>query len=121
MGSDNSKEKFSKNKKLSLKHSLTTRLVIIKVPVNDNIWEKQYSIEAALEQVANDFKSANGMDIIQKNHFIEWRYKDQIIEMDKRKIKSFLPDENMVNIPPIVLEQEIKLMEGEEINLNISR
>jgi len=121
MGSDNSKEKFSKNKKLSLKHSLTTRLVIIKVPVNDNIWEKQYSIEAALEQVANDFKSANGMDIIQKNHFIEWRYKDQIIEMDKRKIKSFLPDENMVNIPPIVLEQEIKLMEGEEINLNICR
>ena len=41
--------------------------------------------------------------------------------MDTRKIKSFLPDENMLNIPPIVLEQEIKLIEGEEINLEICR
>ena len=121
MGSNNSKEKVSKNRKLSLRNSLSTRLVTIKVPINDSLWEKQYNIEATLEQVANDFKSANGMDIIQKNHFIEWRYKDQIIKMDTRKIKSFLPDENMLNIPPIVLEQEIKLIEGEEINLEICR
>ena len=121
MGSNNSKEKVSKNRQLSLRNSLSTRLVTIKVPINDSLWEKQYNIEATLEQVANDFKSANGMDIIQKNHFIEWRYKDQIIKMDTRKIKSFLPDENMQNIPPIVLEQEIKLIEGEEINLEICR
>ena len=121
MGSNNSKEKVSKNRQLSLRNSLSTRLVTIKVPINDTLWEKQYNIEATLEQVANDFKSANGMDIIQKNHFIEWRYKDQIIKMDTRKIKSFLPDENMQNIPPIVLEQEIKLIEGEEINLEICR
>ena len=121
MGSNNSKEKVSKNRQLSIRNSLSTRLVTIKVPINDSLWEKQYNIEATLEQVANDFKSANGMDIIQKNHFIEWRYKDQIIKMDTRKIKSFLPDENMLNIPPIVLEQEIKLIEGEEINLEICR
>ena len=121
MGSNNSKEKVSKNRQLSLRNSLSTRLVTIKVPINDTLWEKQYNIEATLEQVANDFKSANEMDIIQKNHFIEWRYKDQIIKMDTRKIKSFLPDENMQNIPPIVLEQEIKLIEGEEINLEICR
>ena len=121
MGSNNSKEKVSKNRQLSIRNSLSTRLVTIKVPINDTLWEKQYNIEATLEQVANDFKSANGMDIIQKNHFIEWRYKDQIIKMDTRKIKSFLPDENMQNIPPIVLEQEIKLIEGEEINLEICR
>ena len=121
MGSNNSKEKVSKNRQLSLRNSLSTRLVTIKVPINDSLWEKQYNIEATLEQVANDFKSANEMDIIQKNHFIEWRYKDQIIKMDTRKIKSFLPDENMLNIPPIVLEQEIKLIEGEEINLEICR
>ena len=121
MGSNNSKEKVSKNRQLSIRNSLSTRLVTIKVPINDTLWEKQYNIEATLEQVANDFKSANGMDIIQKNHFIEWRYKDQIIKMDTRKIKSFLPDENMLNIPPIVLEQEIKLIEGEEINLEICR
>ena len=121
MGSNNSKEKVSKNRQLSLRNSLSTRLVTIKVPINDSLWEKQYNIEATLEQVANDFKSANEMDIIQKNHFIEWRYKDQIIKMDTRKIKSFLPDENMQNIPPIVLEQEIKLIEGEEINLEICR
>ena len=121
MGSNNSKEKVSKNRQLSLRNSLSTRLVTIKVPINDFLWEKQYNIEATLEQVANDFKSANEMDIIQKNHFIEWRYKDQIIKMDTRKIKSFLPDENMQNIPPIVLEQEIKLIEGEEINLEICR
>ena len=121
MGSNNSKEKVSKNRQLSLRNSLSTRLVTIKVPINDTLWEKQYNIEATLEQVANDFKSANEMDIIQKNHFIEWRYKDQIIKMDTRKIKSFLPDENMLKIPPIVLEQEIKLIEGEEINLEICR
>ena len=121
MGSNNSKEKVSKNRQLSIRNSLSTRLVTIKVPINDTLWEKQYNIEATLEQVANDFKSANEMDIIQKNHFIEWRYKDQIIKMDTRKIKSFLPDENMQNIPPIVLEQEIKLIEGEEINLEICR
>ena len=121
MGSNNSKEKVSKKRQLSLRNSLSTRLVTIKVPINDSLWEKQYNIEATLEQVANDFKSANEMDIIQKNHFIEWRYKDQIIKMDTRKIKSFLPDENMLNIPPIVLEQEIKLIEGEEINLEICR
>ena len=121
MGSNNSKEKVSKKRQLSLRNSLSTRLVTIKVPINDSLWEKQYNIEATLEQVANDFKSANEMDIIQKNHFIEWRYKDQIIKMDTRRIKSFLPDENMQNIPPIVLEQEIKLIEGEEINLEICR
>ena len=121
MGSKNSKEKGSKDRKLSLKRSLTTRLVTIKVPINDSLWEKQYNIEATLEQVANDFKSENGMDIIQKNYFIEWRYKDQIIKMDTRRIKSFLPDENMQDIPPIVLEQEIKLMEGAVINLEICR
>ena len=121
MGSNNSKDKVSKNRQLSIRNSLSTRLVTIKVPINDSLWEKQYNIEATLEQVANDFKSANEMDIIQKNHFIEWRYKDQIIKMDTRKIKSFLPDENMQNIPPIVLEQEIKLIEGEEINLEICR
>ena len=121
MGSNNSKEKIPKNRQLSLRDTLTTRLVTIKVPINGSLWEKQYNIEATLEQVANDFKSANGMDIIQKNHFIEWRYKDQIIKMDNRRIKSFLPDENMLNIPPIVLEQEIKLIEGEEVKLEICR
>ena len=121
MGSNNSKEKIPKNRQLSLRDTLTTRLVTIKVPINGSLWEKQYNIEATLEQVANDFKSANGMDIIQKNHFIEWRYKDQIIKMDNRRIKSFLPDENMLNIPTIVLEQEIKLIEGEETKLEICR
>ena len=121
MGSDNSKEKTSKNRKLSLRHALTTKLVTIKVPIKDSLWEKQYSIEGYLEQVANDFKTSNGLDIIQKNHFIEWRYKDQIIKMDHRKIKSFLPDENMQIIPPIVLEHEIKLIQSEIINLEICR
>ena len=121
MGSKNSKAKIPKNRQLSLRDTLTTRLVTIKVPINGSLWEKEYNIEATLEQIANDFKSGNGMDIIQKNHFIEWRYKDQIIKMDNRRIKSFLPDENVLNIPPIVLEQEIKLIEGEEVKLEICR
>ena len=121
MGSNNSKEKVPKNKKLSTRHSLSTKLVTIKVPVKDNLWEKQYNIEAPLELVANDFKNENGMDIIQKNHFIQWKYKGQEIKMDSQKIKSILPDENLPILPPIVLEQEIKLMEGAEINLEICR
>ena len=124
MGSNNTKEKEPKTGKLG--YSLTTKLVTIRIAKNDDsLWEKQYNIDETLKRVANDFKFENGMDIIQKNHFIEWRYQKQIIKMDTRTIKSLLPDENMEDIPedipPIELEQEIKLMEGEEINLEICR
>ena len=120
MGSNNTKEKDPKNEKLG--YSLTTKLVTIRIHKNDDsLWEKQYNIEETLNHIANDFKFENGMDIIQKNHFIEWRYKKQIIKMDTRTIKSLLPDENMEDIPPIELEQEIKLMEGEEIKLEICK
>jgi len=120
MGSNNSKEKDEKNEKLG--YSLTTQLVTIRIRKNDDsLWEKQYNIEETLNKVANDFKFENGMDIIQKNHFIEWRYKNQIIKMDTRTIKSLLPDKNLQDISPIELEQEIRLMEGEEINIEICK
>jgi len=119
MGSKNSKEKDSKNENIGV-NSLPEGMVTIRIIKNDDsIWEKQYNIDDTLEQVANDFKFENGMDIIQKNHFIEWRYKKQIIKMDNRRIISLLPDSNIENISPIELEQEIKLMEGWEIHLEI--
>jgi hypothetical protein len=87
MGSNQSNGDKGKN---SLNRTVTTRLVTVKIPINSSYWEKVYNIEAALEQVAIDFRKDNDIDAIQENYYIDWKYKDNSINMDsKKKIKIF--------------------------------
>ncbi len=112
MGSNQSNGDKGKN---SLNRTVTTRLVTVKIPINSSYWEKVYNIEAALEQVAIDFRKDNDIDAIQENYYIDWKYKDNSINMDsKKKLKYFIAEDNSNDSPTIEITQEIKLKPGKE-------
>ena len=110
MGANNSNDENAKNKNLD--HSNKKGFIRVKIPINSSVWEKSYNIEnTTLNQIASDFKYENGMDIIQKKHYLEWRYKGKPIEMNSTKIKYFITiEDDLDNLPPIEITQQIRLI-----------
>ena len=118
MGSKQSNEDEGKNYR-----TIITRLVTVKIPINSSYWEKVYNIEETMGQVAADFRKDNGMDVIQENYYIDWKYKGNSIKMDStKKLKYYIAEDNDNESPTIEITQEIKLKPGKEdaINLEIN-
>ena len=113
------KQSNEDKKNPDLKRIVTTKLVTIKIPINSIIWEKTYNIETTLDQIAKDFKNENNMDTLQEKYFIEWSFQNQPIEMDSRKLKSFINEDNLNNLSTIEITQVIRLKPGEEEKINI--
>ena len=96
------------------------KVITVVIPLNSGYWEKSYNVETPLNKIASDFKEENNMNIIKKNYFIEWSFKNSPIEMGSNPLKSLLNANEDLNT--IHIAQEIKLIQGmedSEINENI--
>ena len=112
MGSGESKkEKNIQNERNGTKKSInvTTKLVQIKIRLKSGkIWDKTFNVEETLSKIETDFKIENNMDTINTKYFIEWTYKNSVIEMNSKKIKKFIEEKNIFDGLPIEIHQEIK-------------
>ena len=113
----NTKDSNSQQKNIKIK----TRLVLVRIEIKSKFWEKTFNIEETLEKVANDFKNEENMDTINKNYFIEWTFRNSPIEMDSKKLKEFIVENNIDENSPIDINQKIKLRKDKQnlINLEI--
>jgi len=97
-----------------------TKAITVLIPLNSGFWEKSYNIETPLNKIASDFKEENNMNVIKKNYFIEWSFKNSPIEMGTSPLKSLLNANDDLNT--IHIAQEIKRipdMEDSEIDEKI--
>ena len=89
-----------------------SKIITVLIPLNSGFWEKPYNIKTPLNQIASDFKEENNMNVIKKNYFIEWSFKNNPIEMDAKPLKSLLNANEDLNT--IHIAQEIKPIPGME-------
>ena len=94
--------------------TLNQKEITVIVPLNSSFWKKLYNIETSLNQIASDFLQENNI-IIPKNCFIEWSFKNNIINMDFNPLKSLIKED----MNKIYIAQEIKPIPGTE-NLQIN-
>ena len=105
MGASTSKSNNNKNES---NFAITTKLVNVRIQTNSSLWEKAFNIEETLGNVAQNFKSENDMDTINKNYFIEWTFNNSPIEMNNKKLKDFIVEKNIKDGSPIEICQKIK-------------
>ena len=121
MGTSTSKEKDNNSKNKADTNNkdfkVTTKLVIVRIQINSNMWEKAFNIEETLENIAQNFKTENDMDTINKNYFIEWTFNNFPIEMNTKKLKDFIVENNIKDGSPIEICQKIKPKVGKN-NIN---
>jgi len=112
---DNGDNDFSKEKQnTNLNTQASIRLVNIQIPINKENWEKPYNIEESLDQVAMDFRKENGMENINNNYYIQWYFNNKEIEMNSKKIKVFMQDNNMDGASSFIINQRIIIKPGKE-------
>ena len=88
-----------------------SKLITVIIPlISGGCWEKHYNIETTLSQIALDFRRDNNMNSIQKNHYIEYSYKNNLLDMDSTPLKSLIDGEATT----IHIAQEIKSIPGTE-------
>ena len=95
----------------------TTKLVNVRIQIKSSIWEKAFNIEETLENIAQNFKTENDMDTINKNYFIEWTFNNSPIDMNNKKLKDFIIEKNIKDGSPIEICQKIK-PKGDKNTLN---
>ena len=83
--------------------------------VGDEFWEKDYNKETQLNIIASEFKEANNLEKIKRNHFIEFTYNNEPIQMDSRTLDSIINEGDF----EIIFEQKIKKIPGIEFNEKI--
>ena len=105
------KENNSQKENAQKESDITDKKIKVTIPLTSGTWEKIYSINTTLNQIASDFKEENNMNNIQKNFYIEFSFKNEPIAMDKTKLKSLINEE----ITIIHITQEIKPIPGTEI------
>ncbi len=88
-----------------------SKLITVIIPlISGGCWEKHYDIETTLSQIALDFRRDNNMNSIQKNHYIEYSYKNNLLDMDSTPLKALIDGEATT----IHIAQEIKSIPGTE-------
>ena len=102
-------EIVSKNEKKDLEKQ-NEKMISVVIPLNYGFWENKYNIETPLNKVASDFKSDNNMNSIQKNHYIEFSFKNEPLEMNSHPLKDLIHDDTNT----IHIAQEIKPIPGTE-------
>ena len=119
---DNNKEKINKeqlenNKEginiektddENIKKNIST--MTVKIKIEGGFWEKDYNIETPLNQISSEFKEANNLEKIKKNHFIEFIYNNSPLQMDSRLLNEIIDKSKN----EIIIEQEMKQIPGIE-------
>ena len=116
MGGSNSKSNEG-NKEFSNANNnlkVVTKLIQVRIKTHSGIWEKPFNIEETLEKIASNFKVENNMDTINENYYIQWTYNDSPIEMNSKKLKTFISENNISDSLPVEFNQKIKPKEGRE-------
>ena len=85
-------------------------MITVIIPLNYGSWENKYNIETPLSKVASDFISDNNMNSIQKNHYVEFSFKNEPLEMNSHKLKYLIHEDSST----IHIAQEIKAIPGTE-------
>ena len=119
MGTSTSKSNTEKIQTNDKKQNtpVQTRLVLIKIPISSNVWERSYNIEATLETIAHDFKNINDMNELDENYYMQWTYNNHPIKMNSTKLKEFMAINNINEAIQIEINQEVLPLPGTE-NLN---
>ena len=84
------------------------QITVIIPLITGGCWEKHYNVETTLNQIALDFKKENNMSSIQKNHYIEYSFKNNLLDMDSTPLKALIEGETAT----IHIAQEIKSIPG---------
>ena len=114
MGASNSKSNKDTIKSSNENNYLEVRLAQVRIKTYSGIWEKLFNVEETLEKISKNFKEENNMDTINENYFLQWYYKDSPIEMNKKKLKDFILENNINESSPIEINQKIKQKEGRQ-------
>ena len=114
MGASNSKSNKDARNSSNENNYLEVRLAQVRINTYSGIWEKLFNVEETLEKISKNFKEENNMDTINENYFLQWYYKDSPIEMNNKKLKDFILENNINESSPIEINQKIKQKEGRE-------
>ena len=91
-------------------NSDSKQITVIIPLISGGCWEKTYNIETSLNQIATDFKMENNMNSIQKNHYIEYSFKNNPIDMNNTSLRNLIDEETTT----IHIATEIKSIPGTE-------
>ena len=107
---ENNKEEININKSNdeNIKKNIST--MTVKIKIEGGFWEKDYNIETPQNQISSEFKEANNLEKIKKNHFIEFIYNNSTLLMDSRLLNEIIDESKN----EIIIEQEMKQIPGIE-------
>ena len=91
-------------------NSDSKQITVIIPLISGGCWEKTYNIETSLNQIAMDFKMENNMNSIQRNHYIEYSFKNNPIDMNNTSLRNLIDEETTT----IHIATEIKSIPGTE-------
>ncbi len=91
-------------------NSNSKQITVIIPLISGGCWEKTYNIETSLNQIAMDFKMENNMNSIQRNHYIEYSFKNNPIDMNNTSLRNLIDEETTT----IHIATEIKSIPGTE-------
>ena len=107
------KQEIKIDESLNKKEEIITPTIHVKIKLEgegEEYWEKDYNKGTSLYIISSEFKEANNLEKIKKNHFIEFIYNNKPIQMDSKTLDSIInEDENEV-----IFEQYIKKVPGIE-------
>ena len=91
-------------------NSNSKQITVIIPLISGGCWEKTYNIETSLNQIAMDFKMENNMNSIQRNHYIEYSFKNNPIDMNNTSLRNLIDEDTTT----IHIATEIKSIPGTE-------
>ena len=91
-------------------NSDSKQITVIIPLISGGCWEKTYNIETSLNQIAMDFKMENNMNSIQRNHYIEYSFKNNPIDMNNTSLRNLIDEDTTT----IHIATEIKSIPGTE-------
>ena len=105
---DKKEEQIKINESIDKKEEIISPIsqnILVKIKIDDGYWEKEYNKETLLNKIESDFKEVN---IIKRNHYIEFSYNKIPIQMDSRQLNTIIKEGQN----EIIFEKEIKQIPG---------
>ena len=84
--------------------------IMVKIRIEGGFWEKKFNKDTSLNTIASEFKEANNLEKIKKNHYIDFIYNNSSLQMDSRTLNSIIKEGQK----ELIIEQEIKKLPGIE-------
>ena len=89
--------------------------ILVKIKIEGGFWEKKFDKDTKLNEIVSEFKEANNLEKIKKNHYIDFIYNNSSLQMDSRTLNSIIKEGQK----EIIIEHEIKKLPGIEKIENI--